>query len=175
MARPRSFDEDAAVDRAMILFWRQGIARTSVRSLGAAMGLGPGSLYGTFGSRSELLRRALQRYVRALELGPPSIEALHDYLRRVVAEREPRGCLLAVAATELPELEPEVQQVVRGGLLALQSYLLRCLEPRPSADHDAAVLATLVWGLQLRHRVGEASEALSGTVNHCLRRLQIPQ
>src|ERR1700759_5692402 len=60
--RPRAFDLDEAVDRALELFWRQGYAATTVADLTAAIGINPPSLYKAFGSKQDLFERAVQRY-----------------------------------------------------------------------------------------------------------------
>src|SRR3954468_1963795 len=62
MARPREFDTDQAVDRAMDLFWSRGYAATSLQDLTAVLGIGSGSLYAAFGSKEQLYARALERY-----------------------------------------------------------------------------------------------------------------
>jgi general secretion pathway protein D len=61
MARPREFDEDAALDRAMDVFWRQGYQGTSTDDLMQAMGIGRGSFYNTFGSKRDVYLRTLDR------------------------------------------------------------------------------------------------------------------
>ncbi len=63
VGRPRSFDETAALDRAMRVFWMRGFDGASLSELTAAMGIKPGSLYGTFGNKQELFRRVLERYL----------------------------------------------------------------------------------------------------------------
>ena len=62
MSGRKQFDVDEAVDRAMAVFWQRGYADASLDMLGAATGLGRGSLYGAFGGKDELFRRALDRY-----------------------------------------------------------------------------------------------------------------
>ncbi len=62
MARPRSFDDDEVVDRAMDAFWTNGYARTSPAQLAEATGVGKGSLYNAFGSKRQLFDRAFARY-----------------------------------------------------------------------------------------------------------------
>ena len=60
--RPRSFDRDTALERAMLLFWRQGYAATSISELTAAMGINPPSLYACFGSKEGLFKAVLEHY-----------------------------------------------------------------------------------------------------------------
>src|ERR1700752_392529 len=62
MPRPRGFDCDHVVDRAMELFWTQGYDATSVSDLTAERGVHPGSLYRTFGDKHALFLHALERY-----------------------------------------------------------------------------------------------------------------
>src|SRR5262245_50396974 len=60
--RPRSFDADEAVDRAMKLFHARGYDAVGVAELVAAFGIKPPSFYAAFGSKLGLLERALERY-----------------------------------------------------------------------------------------------------------------
>lgn len=55
MARPRSFDTEDVLDRAMELFWRKGYEAATVQELTEATGLKPGSLYGAFGDQARLV------------------------------------------------------------------------------------------------------------------------
>ena len=61
--RPREFDIDKAIDRAMTLFWRQGYEGTSLSDLTNALGITRPSLYAAFGSKKGLFLKALDRYV----------------------------------------------------------------------------------------------------------------
>src|ERR1700733_11187409 len=62
MARPREFDRDAAVQRAMSVFWRKGYAATSTDDLLRAMNIGRQSMYDTFGGKPRLYLEALETY-----------------------------------------------------------------------------------------------------------------
>ncbi len=62
MARTREFDTEAAVSRAMELFWLRGYEATSVRDLTQHLGIGQGSLYAAFGGKDGLYRAALEHY-----------------------------------------------------------------------------------------------------------------
>src|SRR5258707_12763113 len=62
MARPKEFDRDVALRRAIPVFWKKGFARTSAEDLVAAMGIGKQSLYDTFGDKRRLFLEALRTY-----------------------------------------------------------------------------------------------------------------
>jgi AcrR family transcriptional regulator len=61
--RPLSFDRDAALHAAMLLFWRHGYEATSLADLTAAMGVTPPSIYTVFGDKKGLFRAAVARYM----------------------------------------------------------------------------------------------------------------
>jgi AcrR family transcriptional regulator len=60
--RPRSFDRDAALDKAIRLFWQRGYEATSVRDLTEELGIGAPSLYNAFGDKQQLFTEALRVY-----------------------------------------------------------------------------------------------------------------
>ncbi len=64
LGRPREFDIERALDRALEVFWRNGYESASIANLTEAMGINPPSLYAAFGNKEALFRRALDRYVQ---------------------------------------------------------------------------------------------------------------
>jgi AcrR family transcriptional regulator len=80
MARPREFDRDAAVQRAMSVFWRKGYAATSTDDLLRAMNIGRQSMYDTFGDKHRLYLEALERYQR---------ESIAENIRRLRSTASP--------------------------------------------------------------------------------------
>jgi len=102
--RPRAFDVDDALDRALDVFWRQGYEGTALSDLTAAMGINRPSLYATFGNKEALFRKVLDRYAqgpaayaaRALELprARDVVEALiYGAIELTTGPDTPLGCI----------------------------------------------------------------------------------
>jgi TetR/AcrR family transcriptional repressor of nem operon len=113
MPRPREFDRDVVLDRAMRVFWIRGYQAASIQRLVTRMGIQRGSLYATFGDKRALFFAALDRYDRvatarllaALERPGSGKTAIRDFFRLKVElamePERPRGCLVTNSATEL--------------------------------------------------------------------------
>src|SRR5437870_13048980 len=62
LGRPRAFDAEKALDRALTVFWRKGYEGTSLPDLTRAMGINRPSLYAAFGNKQSLFKKAVARY-----------------------------------------------------------------------------------------------------------------
>ena len=62
MGRPRGFDVDKALERALNVFWRKGYEGATLPDLTPAMGINRPSLYAAFGNKETLFRKAIDRY-----------------------------------------------------------------------------------------------------------------
>ncbi|MFI6273363.1 TetR/AcrR family transcriptional regulator [Micromonospora zamorensis] len=102
--RPRGFDADEALERAVEVFWRQGYEGASVSDLTAAMGINKPSLYAAYGGKEELFRKAVARYAekdmayaRSAFAEPTAYEVVATLLREnvlaVTRPDRPAGCL----------------------------------------------------------------------------------
>ena len=179
--RPRSFDADVVVERAMGVFWSRGYGATALPDLLRATRLSRGSLYAAFGDKHGLFLRALDRYIadalaridRELDPRRSPMEGLRDYLAgyvdRVNGANGRRGCLLVATAMELGGRDPEVDRRITGFFKAMESKLVvalsRAAETGLLADGldpatAARLLVCFVEGMRV---VGKTSPARAAT------------
>lgn len=121
MARPREFDVDEALEKAMELFWRKGYEGTSLTDLTEAMGITKPSLYGVFGNKEGLFLKALERYQRTkMNFFQEALNAstardvaekiLKGFADSQTAETGPSGCLGINGALACSEAGEHVQK-----------------------------------------------------------------
>ncbi|MFH9075231.1 TetR/AcrR family transcriptional regulator [Streptomyces alboflavus] len=123
--RPRLFDRDEAIARAMRTFWEHGYEATSITLLTEAMGIGARSLYGAFGSKEALFKEVVDFYVttygaymgRALGEEPTAHGGIARMLReaagQLTADDRPRGCLVVFAANDNATASAGAERILR--------------------------------------------------------------
>jgi TetR/AcrR family transcriptional repressor of nem operon len=170
MARPRAFEETAALDAAISCFWRRGYEATSVRDLASAMGIGAPSLYNAFHDKRTLCVRALERYmdgatrerIGRLEQSLPPKQAVRqfigDIVERSLNDPDRRGCFLINSALEVAPHDPELAEEIARRLGEIEAFFRRAIaagqadgsipKQRPARD-----LARLLLGVLLGIRV----------------------
>jgi AcrR family transcriptional regulator len=176
--RPREFDVDQVLDRALRVFWRKGYEGATLPDLTKAMGINRPSLYAAFGSKEGLFRKALERY----DEGPAAYvrEALDEPTARAVAQRllsgaidvvtdrrNPRGCLMVQGALACGESAESIRKELVSRRLAGEAALRQRFE-RASSDGDlsadadpadlARYIAAVIHGIAVQ-AAGGASRA----------------
>ncbi|MFD9904316.1 TetR/AcrR family transcriptional regulator [Streptomyces sp. NPDC059063] len=180
MARPRTFDEERALDAAMRAFWEKGYEATSTQDLCDATGLGRSSIYNTFTSKHDLFQRALSRYIEMMSA--PQAEILEDparsgieriralFARIVDTEYEYRGsdersigCLTVNTVVELSRRDPEAAALVKRDLGLRLGMLRTALEAgqrdgtitaKRDSDSLARFINSTIGGMRLSAQAG---------------------
>ena len=161
--RPLSFDRDAALEQAMLVFWRHGYEATSLADLTAAMGVTPPSVYAAFGDKKRLFLEAVERYrsgpvtsERIIDEAATARDAAFELMRQAAigftGESTPPGCLLATgaiscsaAAEDVQRRLAEMRREIEGGLAARIARAI--LAGELAADSDAEALAAHVMAV----------------------------
>ena len=138
MARPKEFDRDRALKKAMDVFWQQGYEATSTDDLIRAIGIGRQSMYDTFGDKRQLYLEALRLYeantgaalFKRLYEAPSPFAAVCDYILSIAdatAADRARGCFFVNATTELAPSDPDVAAVIRTSSIKCEAAFERIL------------------------------------------------
>jgi AcrR family transcriptional regulator len=187
--RPREFDIDQALDRAVQLFWRHGYEGTSIADLTEALGITRASLYAAFGSKEALFQRVMDRYesrAGSYRRAAQQATALEDAIRHLMTgpvelhgdKRNPQGCLGVQGALSVSPLSQAVRGDLaarrRRGELGILDRLRRAqAEGELRADAQPADLAryfsALIYGMAVLSADGASKKELEAVADIALR------
>ncbi len=180
--RPRTFDRDAALDRAVTTFWAKGYSGASVDDLTEAMGISRPSLYATYGNKHDLFLEVIDRYAGTLGCQPAvalyseaeitdGVAAFFETAIRCVTSKDgPKGCLIASVAAEEAEEDAQVRRKLSAMFSETDSVITdRFIDAREhgqlSQNADPRALASMIISVThsfaARARIGASPEDLS--------------
>lgn len=189
--RPISFDKDAALEAAMLLFWEHGYEGTSMAELTQAMGLNPSSIYAAFGDKHALFSIAVKHYmdsraqyaVKALE-EPTLKRVIRALFNNTVAflttTGHPPTCMTlagamgcSVDATPARDLMTEIR---KQNQVAMRERLLKArksgeLPKVINVDDYTRYLSSILAGLSIQAANGSTKVELERTAQMALRHL----
>jgi len=159
--RPRAYQPDVALGKALGLFRKEGFAATSLDDLSAATGMNRPSLYGAFGDKRDLYIKSYQRYREDARAATAEIfreeMPIRQRLARIYAaaldiylsgETGPLGCFTVMTAGSEAVADPEIRGMVVDALSGLDRAFAACFgrardKGELTASADPAVLAQL--------------------------------
>lgn len=186
--RPRGFDKDEALEKAMKLFWTRGYDGTSMAEIIETLGINKPSLYAAFGNKEELFHKALLKYAS----GPVAFvnEVTKEPTARKVAEsflvkaadfltnsQYPKGCMIVQAALSASESADLVRNVLIKYRASYEEVLAgRFVKAQIDGDLSkganpkdlAKFLATLHQGMSVQATSGATNDELLGIANIAL-------
>jgi TetR/AcrR family transcriptional repressor of nem operon len=183
MPRAKAFDPDAALQKAMQVFWERGYEATSIEDLVQGMGINRFSLYSTFGDKHQLFVAVLERYCATvvadlmgeLEHSAAGLAAIRRFFTRLVeffaAARGWRGCLITNTAVELAPHDAQAAAKVQAYVVRLEEAFYRVLLQAQQARQLAAshacrdlarFLAGSALGLGVLAKTSPGRQALEG-------------
>lgn len=193
VARPKEFERDVVVDRAMHAFWSRGYEATSIQHLVGRMGIQRGSLYDTFGDKRGLFFAAIDRYDRVVTTkllatledeasGKAAIRRFFQLKVEVSLEaRRPRGCLVTNSAAELASRDRGTAAKVRAVLGRIEAAFHRAvvraqkageIDPTRNARALARFLTSSAQGLSVMAKASPDRAVLEDIVRVTLAALE---
>ncbi|WP_445191655.1 TetR/AcrR family transcriptional regulator [Sphingomonas sp. Tas61C01] len=183
--RPREFDVDDALAKALTVFWRNGYEAASMTELTAAMGITKPSLYAAFGNKEALFHKALDLYERekltymTSALEAPTARGVAERLLRGALEMQtsscdPKGCLgvisTAACGAEAEPIKAEVMKRRASSEAALIARFERAVAEGEVPTHLTApalvrFLFALMQGLAIQGGSGATCAELSQLVD----------
>ena len=191
--RPRVFDMDEALEKALKIFWARGYEGTSIAELTETLGVNKPSLYAAFGNKEELFYKALLRYAS----GPVAFvnDVLKEPTARKVAEtflfraaefltdpQHPKGCMIVQGALSSGESADLVRNIL---IKFRKSYEDQLAERFTKAISDgdlsskanpkclAKYLATIHQGMSVQATSGATKDELLDVANIALKAWQV--
>jgi len=189
MPRPKEFNPDDAVEKAMQVFWHKGYEATSMEDLLEAMDLNRGSLYDTFGDKRQLFLKVIDRYCHGfvgekfslLDQPGPALPTLrlfiHGMIEGGLADPQRRGCLIANTVMELSPHEKEIAGMVSQALKMVEDTFFNVLarakqQGELKNDKDPRALArfltTMMQGTIVMIKAGASADVVKQTVETAL-------
>jgi AcrR family transcriptional regulator len=193
MVGARQFDEDEMLADALEIFWRKGLAGTSMIDLAQATGIQRGSLYNAYGDKEQLFLLAFDRYAERFLDGvlhslaaPDPRSALEAFFETAIANMTSgspsRGCLTTKTALDLDTAGAAVEARVKHLIANLTKLLTEALS-RPGAKTALSIapgaaadlIVTFTRGLAVMERIHHDRKHLKQTANHFVQALFQPK
>jgi len=189
MPRPKEFNPDDAIEKAMQVFWHKGYEATSMEDLLEAMDLNRGSLYDTFGDKRQLFLKVIDRYCTTfasskfslLDQPGPALPTLRRFISGMIegglADPQRRGCLIANTVMELSPHENEIAGTLRQALKMVEDTFFNVLarakqQGELKDDKDPRALArfltTMMQGTIVMIKAGASADVVKQTVETAL-------
>ena len=189
MSRPKEFNPDDAIEKAMQVFWHKGYEATSMEDLLTAMDLNRGSLYDTFGDKRQLFLKVIDRYCTTfvgskfslLDQPGPALPTLRRFIQGMIegalADPQRRGCLIANTVMELAPHENEIAGTLRHALKMVEDTFFRVLarakqQGELNSQKDPRTLArfltTMMQGTIVMIKAGASAEVINQTAETAL-------
>jgi len=189
MPRVKLFDEDAVLEKATELFWKNGYTATSIQDMVDHLGINRASLYDTFGGKRSLFIKAFAAYrmgnavkVRKFFAAHPDVrKGLRDFMclsiRNTLQDADRKGCLVVNTTTELIPGDDEIRAVLEENKNVMQQLFLDYLQTgvddgQIDADKDLEAIVSLIYtvhnGMQVVAKVESDRNKLNTTIDMAL-------
>ena len=188
MGRQPAFERSDVLDKASLVFLRNGFQRTTIKDITKATGLQPGSIYSAFSNKTGLYTEVIEHYTKrqinvldnCVKQNETSLDALKDFFKlagNAIINRTPDAhCLLVYGAFEIPAEEKELRYYIQLKLQEIESRMYMLLVKAQEnneivCSEDPVQLARFLMTLLFGHRVLAQLQASENTINASIDRV----
>jgi AcrR family transcriptional regulator len=166
MGRPKKFNREGVLEKALPVFWRRGFADASLHELEQATGVNKSGLYAEFEDKEDLFVQSLRYYLENLEkkglltAEPLGWDNIERFLKVGPCSMEgQKGCFAVSSMREFAILPPETVGIITRSRSKLKRLIAKNIEverPKMNADSLAGLVLTFFTGLSMEHNLSSS-------------------
>jgi AcrR family transcriptional regulator len=166
MGRPKKFNREGVLEKALPVFWRRGFADASLHELEQATGVNKSGLYAEFEDKEDLFVQSLRYYLENLEkkglltAEPLGWDNIERFLKVGPCSMEgQKGCFAVSSMREFAILPPETVGIITRSRSKLKRLIAKNIEverPKMNADSLAGLFLTFFTGLSMEHNLSSS-------------------
>jgi TetR/AcrR family transcriptional regulator, copper-responsive repressor len=170
MGRPKKFNREGVLKKALPVFWRRGFADASLHELEVATGVNKSGLYSEFKDKEDLFMQSLQYYLESLEkeglltAEPLGWNNIERFLKTGPCSMEgQKGCFAVSSMREFAILPPEAVGLITRSRSKLKQLLAKNIEverPKMNANSLAELVLTFFTGLSMEHNLSSSRPSI---------------
>jgi AcrR family transcriptional regulator len=170
MGRPKKFNREGVLEKALPVFWRRGFADASLHELEVATGVNKSGIYSEFKDKEDLFTQSVRYYLESLEkkglltAEPLGWNNIERFLKMGPCTIEgQKGCFAVSSMREFAILPPEAVGIItlsRGKLKQLIAKNIRVERPKMDANSLAELVLTFFTGLSLEQNLSSSRASI---------------
>jgi len=168
MGRPKCFEREEVLDKAVQLFWKKGYADTSLSDLEKATGVNKSGLYSEFKDKDDIYLEGLKRYssttpmLAILQKAPRGLVNIDTFLRGKIECTGTKGCFFASSMRELNILPARARSIIEQSVTVIREELvanIKAAKLKGNPERLADMIITYNTGLCLKLNAVSSAEA----------------
>lgn len=181
MGRPKLFTRDEVLDKAIPVFWKHGLAETTVQDLESATGVNKSGLYAEFDDKEDLFVASLRRYFELWEQRSPLMNKplgwgnIEKFLKLScgIWDWGQKGCFAVNSMREFTDLPPQARELIAGAAAHITRHVLKNVAAARGKKADNEALADLIVtfyrGINVEQNLNPSKEQTAGKIARFMR------
>jgi AcrR family transcriptional regulator len=179
MGRPKKFNREGVLEKALPVFWRRGFADASLHELEVATGVNKSGLYSEFKDKEDLFTESVRYYLEGLEkkglltAEPLGWDNIERFLKMGPCTLDgQKGCFAVSSMRELAILPPEVVGIITRSRSKLKQLIAKNIQierPKMNAESLAELVLTFFTGLSIEHNLSSSRTSFARKIDDLMK------